>query len=90
MIFERPCASSYLLTIAISALSVTILKIFTVEMCMTLTITLRMGKERSNVNMSIEIPYKAVVGISSLNVCSMCHHFRDIRSRNNHGIGLDL
>ena len=90
MIFERPCASSYLLTIAMFALSVTILQIFTVDMCMFLTIMLRMSKERSNVNVSIERPYNSMVGISSLNVCSICHYFRDVRSLNKHSIGLDL
>ena len=43
MPIERPHVTSYNLTIAMFAISATFCKIFTVEMCMTLTFTMSQG-----------------------------------------------
>ena len=43
-LIERPCAKSYLMEIVLVALSVTILELFTVEMCMTLTFRKSQGQ----------------------------------------------
>ena len=53
---KRPYATSYLLAIAMFALSVTVCEILTVEICKPLTLTFRI-EPGSNINMSVERPH---------------------------------
>ena len=46
MLIEIPYATSYLMAIVMFALSITILETFTVEICMTLTSTIRIDKSQ--------------------------------------------
>ena len=48
----------------------TVCEIFTVELCMTLTLTFRIGQDQ-NINMPIEKPHATCVGNSDM--CHSCH-----------------
>ena len=54
MSLKEPYTTSYVLAIAMFVLSVAVCKIFTVEICMALTLTLTLNELRSNVNMPTE------------------------------------
>ena len=78
---------SYLIAIVTCALSVTIFEIFTVKMCMKSTLTFIMTQDQ------MCFDAKSVCNMfcaGSSNVCLICHHFRDIHSRNAHDLDLDL
>ena len=65
--------------IVIFALSVIVCEIFTVEMCMTLTLTLIIGHGHKYANRKA-ICHFIIVG--NCNVCSICHRLRYIHSQN--------
>ena len=78
----------YLIEIVIFALSIIVYEILAVEMCMTLTWTFRMGKDKCKY--TNRTPTGNFLCIDNSNVCSMCHRLLDIHRRNQHHFDLDL
>ena len=72
---ERPYATSYLLAIALFALSVIVCEILTVEMRMTLTLTSRMGQDQMQICHSKG--HMRLFCVGNNYVCSICHRLRD-------------
>ena len=68
------------------ALPVTIYVIFTVEMCMTVTLTFRIGRKQCKYASEMVVCNFVFVGNS--NVCPICHRLWDIINRNVHDLDL--
>ena len=69
-------------------LVVTILDMFTVLMCMNLTLTFNTGQGKMQICPSKGHTRLHIFGSS--NVCSIYQHFRDIHSQNVHDLDLSL
>ena len=76
MPMERLYATFLFLTIAMFALYVTICQIFAVKVCMTLTLTSRMGQSQMQICPSKDL------NVGNSNICRSCYHLRDSHSQN--------
>ena len=74
---ESQQVTSYVLTVAIFVLSITIYEIFTAKICMTLTLTFTMAMVKCKYTNRKPISNFQCIGYS--NNCSICHRLRDIR-----------
>ena len=75
------------MTIVMFSLSVTVCKMLTVEMCITLTLTLKWAKVRCKYAKEKLCDF---LFDGNSNVCPIHHHLRDIHSQNVHDFYVDV
>ena len=72
---RKPISDFFYMAIVIFALSVTVYEIFTVKLCMTSTLTFKMGKVQcKHTNRK---PMSDFLCLGNRNICSICHRLRD-------------
>ena len=76
------------MAVAMLALSIIILEIFTAPMWGIFILTIKNGEGQSKYANGNAVCYFIFVGNN--NVCPICYHLRDIRSQNVHNLDLDL